>query len=110
MRDASDLIQARSGSRPAIFLANLGRPAGFTTRAAFARNLFEAGGIAAPSNDGFAAEARTDLAAMVKAFAPRTGLACLCASDEVYARDGGAAAKALAAAGARHIYLRRPAW
>jgi methylmalonyl-CoA mutase len=32
-------------------------------------------------------------------------LACLCSSDEVYARDAADAARALAAAGASHIYL-----
>jgi methylmalonyl-CoA mutase len=32
-------------------------------------------------------------------------LACLCSSDEVYANEAAAAAQALAAAGAKHIYL-----
>ncbi len=32
-------------------------------------------------------------------------LACLCSSDKVYAREAAEAAKALAAAGAKHIYL-----
>jgi methylmalonyl-CoA mutase len=32
-------------------------------------------------------------------------LACLCSSDKIYAADATAAAKALQAAGARHIYL-----
>jgi methylmalonyl-CoA mutase len=32
-------------------------------------------------------------------------LACLCSSDKVYARQAVAAAKALQAAGAKHIYL-----
>ena len=32
-------------------------------------------------------------------------LACLCSSDKVYAEQATAAAKALQAAGARHIYL-----
>ena len=35
----------------------------------------------------------------------RRGLACLCSSDKVYAEQAAAAAKALQAAGARHIYL-----
>ena len=32
-------------------------------------------------------------------------IACLCSSDKVYERDGAAAAKALAKAGAAHLYL-----
>ncbi len=32
-------------------------------------------------------------------------LACLCSSDKVYAREAVETAKALAAAGAKHIYL-----
>ena len=36
-------------------------------------------------------------------------LACLCSSDKVYESEGASAAGALAAAGARHIYLAGPA-
>jgi methylmalonyl-CoA mutase len=32
-------------------------------------------------------------------------LACLCSSDEVYANEAAAAARALTSAGAKHIYL-----
>ena len=32
-------------------------------------------------------------------------LACLCSSDAVYANEAAGAAKALAAAGAKHVYL-----
>ena len=47
---------------------------------------------------------RTD--EMIAAFkASGAKLACLCSSDEVYAREAAAAAKALAAAGARALYL-----
>jgi methylmalonyl-CoA mutase len=43
---------------------------------------------------------------MVAAFkASSAALACLCSSDEVYAREAEAAAKALREAGAKHIYL-----
>ena len=106
LRDASDRILAKTGSRPQIFLANLGMPADFTARATFAKNFFEAGGIAAPANDGFAGrDNATDLAALIAAFKRAgAGLACLCSSDDIYAREAGAAAKALAQAGARHIY------
>lgn len=101
LRDASDRTLAKTGARPKVFLANLGRLADFTARASFAKNFFEAGGIAAVTNDGFAS--REEMLTAFKASA--AGLACLCASDDVYARDAVDAAKALGAAGAKHIYL-----
>jgi len=101
LRDAADRALARTGKRPQIFLANLGKPAEFNARATFAKNLFEAGGIVAVTNDGFA-----DDAAMTKAFKASGGsAACLCSSDDIYASRAASAAKALAAGGARHIYL-----
>jgi len=111
LRDASDATLARTGTRPRVFLANLGTLAEFTARAMFARNFFEAGGIAAVSNDGFAVssptrEATTDLDALIGAFkASGATLACLCSSDRAYAREATAAARALRAANAKHIYL-----
>jgi len=117
LRDASDRMLAQTGTRPKIFLANLGLPADFSPRAIFATNFFAAGGIAAVSNDGFApsslpaAEAKTDLAALVAAFrGSGAKLVCLCATDEVYAREAIPAANALTAAGAAHLYYAgRPA-
>jgi len=101
LRDASDAHLARTGARPKVFLANLGKPADFTVRATFAKNFFEAGGIEAVTNDGFAG--RND---MVAAFtASRAALACLCSSDAVYETEAVEAARALASAGARHVYL-----
>jgi methylmalonyl-CoA mutase len=101
LRDRSDRLLADTGKRPAIFLANLGPLAVFTARASFAKNFFAAGGIAAPDNDGF-----TDLDAMVAAFsASGASAACLCSSDETYAAQAEDAARRLAAAGARHVYL-----
>jgi methylmalonyl-CoA mutase len=99
LRDQSDCILAQTGARPRIFLANLGRLSDFTARATFAKNFFEAGGIAAVTNDGFGS--RDEMAAAFKASGAR--LACLCSSDKVYATDAVAAAKSLAGAG--HIYL-----
>jgi len=90
---------ARAGT-PRVFLANLGTPADFTARAAFAKNFFEAGGIEAKSSDGSKA---TDIAAAFKAAG--ASIACLCSSDELYAREAEAAAKALKQAGAKAVYL-----
>jgi methylmalonyl-CoA mutase len=104
LRDASDRRLAQTGTRPKIFLANLGRLSDFTTRAAFAKNFFEAGGIEAVTNDGFAS--RDEMVAAFKGSGAR--LACLCASDAVYASEAVAAAHALAAAGARLALAGRP--
>ncbi len=47
-----------------------------------------------------------DFGSMIAAFkASGAGLACLCSSDKVYAEHAAPAAKALQAAGAKHIYL-----
>jgi methylmalonyl-CoA mutase len=47
-----------------------------------------------------------NLAALVVAFKTSgAALACLCSSDKIYAEQAVAAAKALHAAGAKHIYL-----
>jgi methylmalonyl-CoA mutase len=56
-------------------------------------------------------EVKEELAALAAAFkSSGAALACLCSSDKVYADQAAAAAKALQAAGARHIYLAgRPA-
>jgi methylmalonyl-CoA mutase len=101
LRDRSDRILREHGARPKIFLANLGTAADFTARAAFAKSFFETGGIEAVDSEGF-----TDPAALAAAFkASGAALACLCSSDKVYAGQAVAAAQALQAAGARHIYL-----
>jgi methylmalonyl-CoA mutase len=101
LRDAADRRLAQTGTRPKIFLANLGRLADFTVRANYAKNFFETGGIEAVTNDGFAD--RGEMAAAFKASGAT--LACLCSSDDVYAVDAIGAAKVLGAAGVRHIYL-----
>ena len=101
LRDASNRMLAVTGTRPKVFLANLGQIADFNARATFAKNFFEAGGIEAISNDGFASRDE-----MIAAFrSSGAALACLCSSDDVYARDAADAALAMKGAGARHIYL-----
>lgn len=101
LRDSA--AQAKDAS---LFLANLGPIAAFTARAMFAKNFFEAGGIKALGNDGFAKDGKTDLAALVDAYKKSgASIACLCSSDDLYASEGGEAARALKAAGAKAIYL-----
>jgi methylmalonyl-CoA mutase len=53
-----------------------------------------------------AEDSTQDYAALAAAFkASNAALVCLCSSDKVYAEHAADAAKALQAAGARHIYL-----
>ena len=110
LRDRSDEMLKASGARPKMFLANLGTPADFTARATFARSFFETGGIEAidflsPSSPRPMGEVK-NLAALVVAFKTSgAALACLCSSDKIYTEQAVAAAKALHAAGAKHIYL-----
>jgi methylmalonyl-CoA mutase len=97
LRDAARKMK----SPPKVFLANLGKPADFTARTTFARNFFEAGGIAPVTNEGFASP---DEAA--KAFkASGAKIVCICSSDEIYSNQAVAVAKALKAAGARSVWL-----
>ena len=104
MRDASDKMLAKTGARPRVFLANLGKLSDFTARATFAKNFYEAGGIEAVTNDSF-----KDLAEMLAAFKASGGkFACLCSSDKVYEKEAAAAAKSLASAGALVHLAGRP--
>jgi methylmalonyl-CoA mutase len=101
LRAASDRMASANGTRPAVFLANLGPLAAFSARAIFAKNLFAAAGVTALDNDGF--DAPSDLAAAFKASG--ASLACICSSDDIYAHQAEEAARALSAAGARAVYL-----
>lgn len=101
LRDKSDQILAKNGARPKVFLASLGTPADFTARATFAKSFFETGGIEAVDTQGF-----SDPAALAAAFkSSGAALVCLCSSDKAYATHAVAAAQALHATGAKHIYL-----
>jgi methylmalonyl-CoA mutase len=101
--DLRDRAEA-AGAPPKIFLANLGPVAAFTARSTFAKNFFEAGGIEALGNDGFA-----DAAALAQGFtASGAKLAVLCSSDALYAESAVEAAKALKDAGAIVYVAGRP--
>ncbi|MBV9430830.1 MAG: methylmalonyl-CoA mutase subunit beta [Hyphomicrobiales bacterium] len=99
LRDRSDAWLVRTGHRPAVFLANLGSAASFTRRRQFAKSLFEGGGFAIAEN-----EDASTLRLIVDLFrASGASLACLCSSDEQYARLGAEAARAFKAAGAKKL-------
>ncbi len=104
LREASDAHRAATGSRPKVFLANLGSVAAFTARANFAKNFFEAGGVEAVF--GPETENSTEI---VKAFHESGAkLACLCSSDRIYCDAAVPVAIALFGAGARLYLAGRP--
>jgi len=104
LRDASDRMLANSGTRPQIFLARLGAVSDFSARANFARNLFAAAGFEAIDGDAFSNNGE-----MIAAFrSNKASIACLCFSDERYAREGPAAVAALRNAGAAVWVAGRP--
>ncbi|MGO4389673.1 methylmalonyl-CoA mutase family protein, partial [Microvirga sp. 2YAF29] len=101
LRDLSDAYLARTGSRPKVFLANLGPVAAFTARATFAKNVFEAGGIEAITNEGFSNQDKLRKAYLDS----KAEFSCLCSSDEIYATHAVDAATTLKDSGLSAIYL-----
>ncbi|WP_213163256.1 methylmalonyl-CoA mutase family protein [Kaustia mangrovi] len=101
LRDAAEARRAETGVQPSVFLANLGRLADFNVRATWSRNLFGAGGLSAPANDGFA-----DAQSAAEAFrASGAEIAAICSTDAIYADMAAETARALKAAGAKRVYL-----
>jgi methylmalonyl-CoA mutase len=101
LRDLSDAYLARTGSRPKVFLANLGPVAAFTARATFAKNFFEAGGIEAVTNEGF-----SDQDKLSRAYSEsKAKLSCICSSDEIYETHAAETAETLKRAGSPLIFL-----
>ncbi|MCE6999410.1 methylmalonyl-CoA mutase subunit beta [Saccharothrix sp. S26] len=97
LRDAADA----SPQRPRVFLATLGPVAAHTARAAFAANLFQAGGIETP--DAGPTEAVDDVVAKFRESGAR--IACLCGSESSYAELAAPVARALREAGAERVLL-----
>ena len=101
LRDASDAALERTGSRPRLFLANLGTIPQHLARATFAQNLFQAGGIETIGNTGF-----SDHASLLEAFRQSGAtLACICGSDALYEEQVAALAPQLKAAGATELFV-----
>jgi methylmalonyl-CoA mutase len=94
-------VLAETGARPRAFLATLGPLAAYTVRAAFARNLLQAGGIETP--EAGPTETAEDV---VTAFREAgTPVAVLCSTDALYAERAAETVAALRAAGARRVLL-----
>jgi methylmalonyl-CoA mutase len=93
LRDRSDRMRESTGHRPTVFLATLGPVAAHTTRASFAANLLQAGGIETPS--GPVAEFAVSGARV----------ACVCGTDSAYAEQATETVQTLRAAGAVAVLL-----
>jgi len=101
LRDAADAYKASNGTFPKIFSANIGAIAKHTARATFAKNFFEAGGVEAVTNNGFA-----NIDDMIAAFKESGAkVAVLCGSDDQYEELATDFATALKDAGAQKVYL-----
>jgi methylmalonyl-CoA mutase len=101
LRAALDEQFRKTGDRPKIFLANLGRPQGFAAAAAFAVNFFAAAGIEAMTNGSF--ETPQEAADAFRASGCK--IACICAPQAVSTQPLIDTARALRGAGAVRIYL-----
>lgn len=101
LRDAADAHVEKTGSRPTVFLANLGPVAEHTARAMWITNLLAAGGIAVTTNEGFTNSADAGAAFQVSG----ATIACICSDDATYDTLGEATAMSLRNAGARHVLL-----
>lgn len=101
LRNASDVWLEDKGVRPRIFLANMGPVPDHKARSTFATNFFEAGGIEALDNEGFATPDEA-----VEAFsAADTAIAVICSSDARYPDLVPELAKALEGRGARTVLV-----
>jgi methylmalonyl-CoA mutase len=101
LRAASDTWQASHGTRPRVFLVNMGPVAHHTARASYAKNFFEAGGFEVVGNDGF-----RDAGSAAKAYAESGAtIAVICSSDKLYPDVVPQVTPRLKAAGARSVVL-----
>ena len=80
IRVASEIYRARTGSRPQVFLANMGPLAQHKARADFAADFFQVGGFEVVTNGGFAT-VRLAARAAIETEAP---VIVICSSDESY--------------------------
>jgi methylmalonyl-CoA mutase len=98
---------AAEGKAATVFLAVLGPLQAAAPRIGFATGLLASGGIGAVQPGSFAeADGATDLVALTDAFkASGASMACLCGPDAAYDAEAVDAAMALAASGARGIWL-----
>jgi methylmalonyl-CoA mutase len=80
LRQASAAFQAKTGSRPKVFLANMGPIPQHEARADFSTAFFQVGGFEVLGNDGFA----TVDAAVQAAAASGAPIVVICSTDDTY--------------------------
>jgi methylmalonyl-CoA mutase len=101
LRARAETLETRASVNPIVFLASLGSLAQFTARATWTANAFAAGGLKPIGPAVFGS-----LEDLVAAFRDSGAmLACLVSSDDIYEAQAEDAARALKAAGCRHLYL-----
>ncbi len=101
LRDLSDALLRSQGARPKVYLAALGPESQHRRRVRFVREWLEAGGFEAVYDSETATA--DDAVARLKASGAR--LVCLCGSDDAYAEEAEAFAKALKASGVNGVAL-----
>jgi methylmalonyl-CoA mutase len=101
LRDLSDAVLRRTGVRPKVYLAALGPEPKHRRRVAFMREWLDAGGFEA-IYDGEAATAEEAVERLRATGAP---LVCLCGTDDAYAEQLEAFAKAIKASGVMGVAL-----
>jgi methylmalonyl-CoA mutase len=101
LRDRSDAIVQRTGSRPRVYLAALGPEPAHRGRVAYVREWLEAGGFEAVT-DGQSATVEEAVERMNASGAP---LVCLCGDDKAYAAQAEAFAKSIKASGVEGLAL-----
>lgn len=101
LRDRSEAAMKRDGRRPSVFLATIGGRPDFAARAAWTRNVFEAGGFEVTGGEVY----RDDDAVLAAFRDSGARLACLCGSDAGYEERAVPLAGALKSAGADTVYL-----
>jgi methylmalonyl-CoA mutase len=98
-RSRADRAAAETGARPSTFLAALGPASVHTARVTFAKNLFEAGGIATVAGSGLIDDVIAEYSAS------GASLVCICSDDATYAEHAEATARMLRDAGAKRVYV-----
>lgn len=101
LRDAADRHLVECGTRPRVFLANVGPLAQHNARSTYARGFFGAGGFEIVESASLSSP--EELATAFQASGART--AVICSSDALYERHVAALAPALRLAGARTVIL-----
>jgi len=101
LRDRSDAMVERTGSRPRVYLAALGPEPRHRGRVAFMREWLKAGGFEAVY-DGGSATAEEAVERMKASGAP---LVCLCGDDDAYTAQAEAFARSIKSSGAKGLAL-----